>query len=180
MIIERVQVEEGFLDGLDLTFSRGLNVLIGPRGSGKTSIIELIRFCLDVPAFTEKTKDSARQHALSILGSGRVTVTINDGSEFFNVSRSAEERSPTKTSLFTPPLILSQNEIESVGLDTRGRLKTIDSLRPESPNEVGENEEEMLLSYIRSQSEERKAICAELASVKQQLTELNGLALKTR
>ena len=49
MIIERVQVEEGFLDGLDLRFTKGLNVLIGPRGSGKTSVIELIRFCLGAP-----------------------------------------------------------------------------------------------------------------------------------
>jgi len=42
-VIERIQVEEGFLDGLDLTFVAGLNVVIGPRGSGKTSIIELGR-----------------------------------------------------------------------------------------------------------------------------------------
>jgi hypothetical protein len=30
MIIERVQGEEGFLDGLDLSLSKGWNVLIGP------------------------------------------------------------------------------------------------------------------------------------------------------
>jgi predicted AAA+ superfamily ATPase len=40
MIIKRIQVEEGFLDGLDIAFAPGLNVLIGPRGTGKTSVIE--------------------------------------------------------------------------------------------------------------------------------------------
>jgi hypothetical protein len=33
-MIERIQVEEGFLDGLDLTIARGLNVLFGPNASG--------------------------------------------------------------------------------------------------------------------------------------------------
>jgi hypothetical protein len=41
--IERIMIEGGFLDGLDLTLSPGLNVLIGGRGTGKTSIIEEIR-----------------------------------------------------------------------------------------------------------------------------------------
>ena len=38
MQIQRVQIEEGFLDGLDLNFTPGLNVLIGERGTGKTSL----------------------------------------------------------------------------------------------------------------------------------------------
>ena len=47
MHIERLQVEaEGFLSGLDVQFVEGLNVIIGARGTGKTSIVELIRFCL--------------------------------------------------------------------------------------------------------------------------------------
>ena len=52
--IERVQVDEGFLDGLDLELVPGLNVIIGARGTGKTSLLELIRFALGAPAFTEQ------------------------------------------------------------------------------------------------------------------------------
>ena len=51
MHIERVQIEEGFLDGLDVSFSRGLNVVIGERGTGKTSLIELVRFCFGVDGY---------------------------------------------------------------------------------------------------------------------------------
>ena len=91
VFISRIQVEEGFLDGLDLTFTEGHNVLIGARGAGKTSVIELIRFCLGVPALTERASETSREHALSILGSGRVTVTLNDGKRSIAISRTAEQ-----------------------------------------------------------------------------------------
>src|SRR5689334_17617318 len=54
LIVERLQVEGGFLDGLDLRLAEGLNVLVGARGTGKTSVIELIRFCTDAPALAER------------------------------------------------------------------------------------------------------------------------------
>ena len=65
MHIERVQVEEGFLDGLDVALVPGLNVLIGARGTGKTSLIELVRFCLDVKGYSTETAKRSRDHALS-------------------------------------------------------------------------------------------------------------------
>jgi|SRR6267378_460345 len=43
MHIERVQVEEGFLDGIDVDLVPGLNVVIGTRGTGKTSLMALSR-----------------------------------------------------------------------------------------------------------------------------------------
>lgn len=172
MIIERIQVEEGFLDGLDLHFTAGLNVLIGPRGSGKTSIIELIRFCLGAPALTEKAALRAKEHAQSILSSGRVAVTLNDGKESFTVSRTAEHWTKSGEFQITPPLILSQNEIESVGLHAMGRLRLMDQIRPLSADAEVESEEEAILSYIRSQSEERKSISAELQNIRSQIQEL--------
>ena len=53
VFIEQVQIEDGFLGGLHLRFEAGLNVLIGARGTGKTSLIELIRYALGASAFTE-------------------------------------------------------------------------------------------------------------------------------
>ena len=52
--IDRLVVEEGFLDGLDLEFEPGLNVLVGPRGVGKTTVIQLIRFGLGAGAFNKR------------------------------------------------------------------------------------------------------------------------------
>jgi DNA repair exonuclease SbcCD ATPase subunit len=171
MIIKRVQVEEGFLDGLDINFTRGLNVLIGPRGTGKTSAIELIRYCLGAPALTDKVAAQSRQHALSILGSGSVTVTVDDGKETFNVTRTADHWKKETTTEIRAPMILSQNEIETVGLHPYGRLRLIDSIGSHPDNDL--RSEETFLAQIRSQTQERRSIHQELQTLRAQYSELS-------
>jgi ABC-type uncharacterized transport system ATPase subunit len=39
-----LSVTGGFLDGLRLDFEDGLNCIIGGRGTGKTTVLEFIRF----------------------------------------------------------------------------------------------------------------------------------------
>ena len=125
MRIERVQVEEGFLDGLDVTFSQGLNVIIGERGTGKTSLIELIRFCLGVQGYTSESEKRSLDHALSIVGSGQVTVTLTDGERHILVTRTASDDSPRTSGPYAHPLIFSQTEIETVGLQAQGRMRLL-------------------------------------------------------
>lgn len=126
MHIQRVQIEEGFLDGLDVSFAPGLNAIIGARGTGKTSLIEVVRFCLDVSSTTSEATRRSKDHALSILGSGQVTVTLSDNNQSILVSRTANDEKPRTTSSFHKPIIFSQTEIESVGLEATGRLKLLD------------------------------------------------------
>jgi energy-coupling factor transporter ATP-binding protein EcfA2 len=173
LIIERVQIEEGFLNGLDLTFEPGLNVLIGPRGCGKTSIIEIIRFCLDVPTFTEKTSSIARQHALSILESGQVTVTLRLGTERIHVTRTREDESSRSSSDYSMPIILSQNEIEAVGLEAKGRLKIIDGFK--TPDFERDLDELSLLTRIGSLTVEMQDLSKEIDSIRQQIETLNSV-----
>lgn len=170
MIIERIQVEEGFLNGLDLTFKAGLNVLIGPRGSGKTSIIELIRFCLGVKGYTERSDSKAREHALSILGSGQVTVTLSVDGEPVFVTRTGTEEDPRRSREHPVPLIFSQNEIEAVGLHAPGRLKIIDGFRQASSSRDARITP--LLSQIRSFTTEAKSLADELETINEQLAAL--------
>ena len=66
MWIERLKVEGGRLDGFDQKFSRSLNVLIGGRGTGKSSVIELIRFGLGASSISESGKQEAAEHALVV------------------------------------------------------------------------------------------------------------------
>lgn len=141
MYIQRVQIEEGFLDGLDVQFTSGLNAIIGARGTGKTSLIEIIRFCLDATSTTIETTRRSRDHALSVLGSGQVTVTLVDGDDTILVSRTASDPIPRATTLFTKPVIFSQTEIETVGLEASGRLKLIDGfVKFNSDTELQERE----------------------------------------
>ena len=52
--IHGLEVTGGFLDGMRLEFGEGLNCLIGGRGTGKTTVLELIRWTLDqMPDDTE-------------------------------------------------------------------------------------------------------------------------------
>ncbi|ANC01146.1 hypothetical protein AB688_03020 [Pseudomonas putida] len=126
MHITRVQIEEGFLDGLDVSFTPGLNAIIGARGTGKTSLIEIIRFCLDVTSTSAETTRKSKDHALSILGSGQVTVTIADNEQLILVTRTAMDDVPRATSNYRKPVIFSQTEIETVGLEATGRLRLLD------------------------------------------------------
>ena len=130
MFIERVQVEEGFLDGLDVVFSPGLNVVIGARGTGKTSLIEMIKFCLDVKGHTLETSRRSFDHALSVLGTGQVIVTISDGNRRIVVTRTARDPSPRSSEPYVAPLVFSQTEIESVGLQANGRLRLLSGFAP--------------------------------------------------
>lgn len=41
-----LEVPGGFLQGVKLEFADGLNCIIGGRGTGKTTIFELIRYML--------------------------------------------------------------------------------------------------------------------------------------
>lgn len=161
MWISRVQVSEGFLDGVDIALKRGFNVLIGARGTGKTSVIELIRFCLDAPLLTEAARTTRFQQAISVLAGGRVTVTLVDGNRELIVSRQAEETAQPGEHLTgrTPLVVLAQNEIEAIAARGSGRLALIDRLLPD----VAElNEKEMAITAeLRSLTEEAAGVLQE-------------------
>lgn len=141
MFLERFQVEEGFLTGLDVSFTPGLNVIIGARGTGKTSLIELIRYCLDAHSSGPEISKKSKQHALSILGSGQVTAGMPTGGQKVIVSRTASDAHPRFTDEYHKPIIFSQTEIETVGLESSGRLRLIDSFIPNaSVDEVSETQ----------------------------------------
>ena len=78
--IVSVAFDGGVLDEKTINFSSGLNSLIGIRGSGKSSILEAIRYALNIP-FGEKALDEDYKNRLvdHVLGSGgKVTVRAVD------------------------------------------------------------------------------------------------------
>ncbi|MCL2876806.1 MAG: histidinol-phosphatase [Betaproteobacteria bacterium] len=84
--IRSIHFNGGILDGQMLYFSPELNTLIGIRGSGKSSILEAMRYALDIPlgekAQDTKYKDELIRHTLG--SGGKVTLTASDvyGQEF--------------------------------------------------------------------------------------------------
>jgi len=47
-VLKHLRITGGFLDGSEFDLADGLNCLIGARGTGKTTVLELIRFALDM------------------------------------------------------------------------------------------------------------------------------------
>jgi chromosome segregation ATPase len=170
LYVERIQVEEGFLDGLDLSLVAGLNVIIGARGTGKTSLIELIRFCLDAPSYTAETSKRSREHALSVLGAGQVTVTLSDGENRTSISRTASDAAPRASGPYAALIVFSQTEIETVGLQSRGRLQLVDGFIPDQRrSEVAEVE---AISRIRSLTAEAHEARREIDELQKQVAGL--------
>ena len=135
LFIERVEIEEGFLDGLSQDLAPGLNVVIGARGTGKTSLIELIRFALGVQPFQEAVARRTADQVRSVLGTGRVILTLNLAGERVVVSRSVSDATPRSAHPLPSDLVsvLSQSEIELIANDPSGRLRLLDGFVPLTP-----------------------------------------------
>lgn len=90
--IESLSFQGGKFDGQKIVFSPALNTLIGIRGSGKSSILEVIRYLFDIPVQTDK--DYKESLVKSVLGSGgKVTLSVVDKyGKRYSISRIFGER----------------------------------------------------------------------------------------
>ena len=173
MWIEALRVEGGVLDGFDRRFDPQLNVLIGGRGTGKSSVIELIRFCLGATSYTTSGQQHSTEHALGVLGDGRVTVTLRDGDQTLEVSRTAQDSAPEAEASFDPPFVFSQSEIETVGLHAQSRLRLIDDFLPTEHNR--KSVDAALTSRIRSATAEIRSLLTEIDDITEKTAELPKL-----
>lgn len=75
--IQSIAFKGGRLDSIKIPLSNELNTLIGIRGSGKSSILESIRYALDLnPDVDEKYKTDLVQHTLG--SGGEISLNIID------------------------------------------------------------------------------------------------------
>ncbi|MBF4571258.1 hypothetical protein ITJ64_01875 [Herbiconiux sp. VKM Ac-1786] len=136
--IERIEVEhEGFLADFDVSLDPALNVLIGARGTGKTSVIELIRYALDAGSFTTDAGTKGEQQAVATLDGGAVTLTLREGDERWTLTRTAE--GVTSSGTVSPACtVLAQSEIESIGVSPDGRIALLDRFLPTARDTAAE------------------------------------------
>lgn len=84
--VESIQFVGGKLDGKTIRFSPELNCLIGIRGSGKSSVLEILRYSIGLP-LTNSSADSDYKNDLVefVMGSGGkaiVTVVGSNGKRY--------------------------------------------------------------------------------------------------
>lgn len=74
--IERIRFVGGYLDGLDIELSDHLNAVIGGRGTGKSTLLECIRYAFDLEPKTENAKKQHKSVIDSNLGKERGMIEI--------------------------------------------------------------------------------------------------------
>jgi ABC-type lipoprotein export system ATPase subunit len=140
--IRSIRITGGFLDGVAFDLADGLNCLIGARGTGKTTVLELVRYALDAMPKDGPARRQVEALVESNLAGGRIEVAIQnrDGLDYI-VSRSTAEppvvldanRRPTDIDLRSGGLfnvdIFSQNEVEAVADQSGSQLNLIDNFQ---------------------------------------------------
>ncbi len=139
--LKSMSVVGGFLDGLSIDFADGLNCLIGPRGTGKTTVLEFIRYALD--EFPRDDGGQARKRVETLvrsnLGDGRIQLTLQtrDGLTY-TIDRSASgaplvltaDGQPTEVRINSAGIfsadIFSQNDVENIADSPQSQLELID------------------------------------------------------
>ncbi len=146
-----MEVTGGFLAGLMITFADGLNCIIGGRGTGKTTVLELLRYALtaDLRADGERVdRDRERLEkerlrlVQSNLGNGlvRVTVRTKHGT-VYRIERMWNEPAQVVTEKGEPTTLkvsdvlkvdaYSQSEIEEIATNPGFQLELIDKFEEE-------------------------------------------------
>lgn len=163
MWISRIRVTGGYLHGLDVSLNRGLNVIIGPRGAGKTAFLELLRHAVGAQ-HADRSPDAERQRKTflaAVLGAGEVIVDVesHEGGRHLVVdAHGAGQRVDLSRSV----LVLGQNELEGIASDAPARLNLLDlrtGMPPEGSGTVDRDDAERLtaaLFDVRAELEERR------------------------
>ena len=167
--IVSVSFEGGKLNDKRLFFSPSMNNLIGIRGSGKSSIIEAIRYGLDIP-FGGKTADVTYKNDLvkALLGSGgKITIEAVDRADNRyriqriyghspEIYRNDEPVSVDARTLLGKPLYFGQKDLSNTGSGFEDDL--MEKL-------IGDKTKELTHSIVAKQHEVRLAV-QKLASYK--------------
>lgn len=80
--IKSLSVYGGYLDGLSIDFSDNLTTIIGGRGTGKSTIISLIRYTLDLPIEKEQQKNFYSMIDSNLGSAGRVELQVVSNTHF--------------------------------------------------------------------------------------------------
>ena len=175
------EITGGFMQGARLEFSQGLNCIIGGRGTGKTTILELVRHVLGL---MPDPKRSARSRAHSVvqnnLGNGRVRLHFqtrhgmsytaerpwNDECQILDEKGVATTISLERDRIFRAD-VYSQNEIEQIATDPEFQLKLIDQFEEEKIREINTGINQVLrdVSYSAGELSEYERRMADLAEI---------------
>ncbi|WP_437225963.1 AAA family ATPase [Planctomicrobium sp. SH661] len=192
--IEYLSVIGGFLDGLHITFSAGLNTIIGARGTGKTTVVECLAYALDtLPSSDHAPQERKRVETLikRNLNGGRIEVGIRalDGTAY-RVTRSFGDDPIVldadgvaaslnlKAGLFRTD-VYGQNAVESIADRPLFQLDLIDSFASESIQQIASREKQ-LVSLLLVNAHQMIPLEQEVGSIQEELAGLPNVEQKLK
>ncbi|MBN2002872.1 MAG: AAA family ATPase [Anaerolineae bacterium] len=175
-------------------FNPNLNTVIGGRGTGKSSLLEALRYCLDLQARTDATRAQAHEVVEATLPPGsRVTVfyELADGSQYQIIRRKGQEpevfdiatgeRKAVKPEQLLPggvPVeIYGQKEIFEISKNVAFQLNLLDTYVAEELQEVRLREQD-LVRWLESNAADILRFQDEVNQAGQRLLELEGVKLE--
>ncbi len=200
--IERMNFVGGYLDGVDIEISEHLNAVIGGRGTGKSTLLECIRFALGFQPLCESAKEQHDAIIKANLGKerGMVKLTLRSATmhgRVFTVSRKYGDSpvvlddqnkvSPHQPKDLLPKMeIFGQNEIyemirksqkrhQLVARFLEGEHTRFDLTIDEALRHLGENRESLLRAL--QQKSEIEADVERLPKLQDQAEQFKSLGL---
>ena len=143
--IQRLEVSQGFFDGLKFHFHPDMNCLVGGKAVGKSLLIELVRFVLGIGSLIDGINESSKAMitAKTCLGEDGTVIlyVISENGEKYRIQRTVSdldkgpevyyEETETKASDNVKSIfqcqIYSQNEIIELGKNLPALLNWLDS-----------------------------------------------------
>lgn len=201
--LENLKFDGGYLDGIEVELSAHLNAVIGGKGTGKSTLVECLRYVLDI---APRALVARRQHEeivkANLGGGARVEVAVVSGAQHgrrFTVSRRYAEPPVVKdeqglVSTLSPRDLLprieiyGQNEILELARDPTSITSILSRFLPGGSSfageltlvakRLGENREKLLTSA--RQKDELQGNVARLPKLTEQLLQFKSLGLEVK
>jgi energy-coupling factor transporter ATP-binding protein EcfA2 len=155
----------GFLGDAVVAFSDELSCLIGGKGTGKSTVIESVRYAFDLPSRTDEVRNATETLRKSALPSGsKISVLVETAApkpERFLVERTAPHPPVVRDTLgqalpgrkpgqLFEPRLYGQKEVYGVAQDVRARLGLLDTFAADELRDSIEHERELLRQLERN------------------------------
>lgn len=203
--IEKLTISGGYLDGVAIEFSDHLNVAIGGRGTGKSTLLECLRYALDLDHKGAEAKRQGEKIIKEDLGrsGGRVELEVvseaNRGQRYRVVRRYGEpprvHDSEGNVSNLHPGRdllpsieVYGQNEIYELARDESARIQVLERFLPpeaRQKTQFAELKKRLTENPIRLQSalsnrEDLEQEIARLPKLNEQVAQFKALGIEEK
>ena len=176
--IVSLNVDQGFFSGTTFSFHESLNCLVGGKGAGKSTVIELLRYCFDDVSEFDPIQEDHQGKIESLVGAGGAVIVeyldsdgerktirreVNPGEE---TKRDVRDNGGNPSLIETPPTFFSQGELVYIASSPIAQLDLLDR----TLNLAGEDaEESQLVNRLETNAKQLEEWIDKIAELEEEL-----------